>query len=196
MSEGSDQPTPARWEMLEDKLLQPCRVWELRERRYRHPSNGKEGNFYYINSRDWAIVVARTTSGGIVLVRQFRWGCDDLSWELPGGIIDTGEDPVEAGLRELEEETGYRAARGRLLGSCQPNPAILNNRCHIILAEDCSLSEAGTAWDEHEEMEVRVLPEAEVFEWARSGKIGHALAVVGLFYDKMEREADSSGSSR
>ena len=95
---------------------------------------------------------------------------------------------MEAGLRELQEETGYTAASGRLLGSCQPNPAILNNRCHIILAEDCCLSETGTAWDEHEEMEVRVLPEAEVFQWARSGKIRHALALVGLFYAKMDDE--------
>ena len=186
MSEDSPPSVPACWEMLEDRLLQPCRVWELRERRYRHPSNGKEGDFYYINSRDWAVVVARTKTGEIVLVRQFRWGCDDLSWELPGGIVDVGEDPVEAGLRELLEETGYAATGGRLLGSCQPNPAILNNRCHIILAEGCTLSGQGTAWDEHEEMEVQALPEAAVFEWARSGKIGHALALVGLFYAKLD----------
>ncbi len=189
MSGDSGQSAPARWEMLDDQLLQPCRVWELRERRYRHPKNGKEGDFYYINSRDWAIVVARTVNGEIVLVRQFRWGCDDLSWELPGGIVDTGEDPVEAGLRELQEETGYVAASGRLLGHCQPNPAILNNRCHLILAEGCRLSGEGTSWDEHEEMEVRVLPEAEVFEWARTGKIGHALALVGLFYAGMDNDS-------
>ncbi|PDH29508.1 MAG: NUDIX hydrolase [Puniceicoccaceae bacterium MED-G30] len=188
MSGDSEQSSPQTWDMLDDKLLQNCRVWDLRERRYRHPSNGKEGDFYYINSRDWAVVVARTVTGEIVLVRQFRWGIDALSWELPGGIIDTGEDPVEAGLRELREETGYRAMRGRLLGSCRPNPAILNNRCYIILAEDCSLSEEGTSWDEHEEIEVRALPEAQVYAWAQSGEIGHALALVGLFYAKMQKK--------
>ena len=186
MSEDSPPSAPACWEMLEDRLLQPCRVWELRERRYRHPSNGKEGDFYYINSRDWAIVVARTKTGEIVLVRQFRWGCDDLSWELPGGIVDTGEDPVEAGLRELQEETGYIAASGRLLGSCQPNPAILNNTCQVIFADNCRLHADGTDWDEHEEIEVRAIPEEEVMQWVRDCKIGHALALVGLMFYRLE----------
>ena len=98
MSGDSEQSSPQTWDMLDDKLLQNCRVWDLRERRYRHPSNGKEGDFYYINSRDWAVVVARTVTGEIVLVRQFRWGIDALSWELPGGIIDTGE------IKKLPEE--------------------------------------------------------------------------------------------
>ena len=71
---------------------------------------------------------------------------------------------------------------GRLLGHCQPNPAILNNRCHVIFADNCRLSEAGTDWDEHEEMEVSVLPEAEVMQWAKVCKVGHVLALVGLLF--------------
>ena len=187
MSGESDMNTPARWDLLDDKLLTECRVWDLRARRYRHPSNGKEGEFYYINSRDWAVVVARTVEGELVMVRQFRWGVDELSWELPGGIIDEGEDPVAAGLRELREETGYVAESGRLLGHCQPNPAILDNRCHIIFADNCRLSEEGTEWDEHEEMEVCALPEAEVMQWAKDCKIGHALALVGLLYYQLDK---------
>lgn len=188
MPEDSSQSTPSRWKMLEDTLLNSCRVWDLRARRYRHPKTGDEGEFYYINSRDWVVVVALPEEGGIVLVRQFRWGADALSWELPGGIIDEGEDPVEAGLRELHEETGYLAASGRLLGQCLPNPAILNNRCHLVLAEGCRLSEKGTQWDEHEEMEVRVLEEEEIFNWVKAGRIHHSLALTGLFYYKLEQE--------
>ena len=172
---------PPRWEILSDRLLNACRVWDLRERRYRHPKNGKEGDFFYLDSRDWVVVVARTLAGELILVRQFRWGADELSWELAGGIIDAGEDPVEAGLRELQEETGYVAARGRLIGRCRPNPAMLNNFCHIVLAEEVVLHESGTDWDEHEELEVRALPEATVMEWVRESKIGHALALNGLF---------------
>lgn len=188
-SNAQSSTAPERWDLIEDKLLTPCRVWELRARRYRHPSNGKEGEFYYLNSRDWAVVVGRTVDGKLVMVRQFRWGSDELSWELPGGIVDEGEDPVAAGLRELQEETGYIAESGRLLGHCQPNPAILNNRCHVIFADNCRLSGEGTDWDEHEEMEVRVIPEAEVMQWAKECQIGHALALVGLLYYKLELEA-------
>jgi 8-oxo-dGTP pyrophosphatase MutT (NUDIX family) len=187
MSELAHGSEPSRWELIDDQLLNPCRVWDLRARRYRHPNTGKEGEFYYIDSLDWVIVVARTTAGELILVRQFRWGADELTWELPGGIIDAGEDPVAAGLRELQEETGYQAERGRVIGHCRPNPAILNNFCHIVLAEDAELHQDGTDWDEHEEMEVRALPESTVLQWAKDSRIGHALALTGLLFYRLER---------
>ena len=85
---GTADKAPPRWDIVGDSLLQECRVWDLRSRRYRHPVSGNEGDFFYIDSRDWAVVVARTVEGALVMVRQFRWGSDELSWELPGGIID------------------------------------------------------------------------------------------------------------
>lgn len=187
MADEASGGTPPRWDLIDDTLLNPCRVWDLRMRRYRHPHNGKEGDFFYIDSRDWAVVVARTVDGELILVRQFRWGSDELSWELPGGIVDAGEDPVAAGLRELQEETGYVAESGRLIGHCSPNPAILNNTCQVIFADNCRLAEAGTDWDEHEEMEIRVIPEAEVLQWAKDCKIGHALALVGLMFYQLNK---------
>ena len=176
-----------RWDRLDDRLLNSCRVWDLRARRYQHPHSKKEGEFYYLDSRDWVVVVARTLSGSLVFVRQFRWGTDDFSWELPGGIVDAGENPVEAGIRELKEETGYVAGSGRLIGKCRPNPAILNNFCHFVYAEDCVYSEGATDWDEHEEIEVELISEATAFDWAREFKIGHALALNGLLFYQMNR---------
>lgn len=187
MADRINHEEPPCWDMVDDRLLRSCRVWDLRERRYRHPKTGQEGDFFYLDSRDWVIVVARTVAGELVLIRQFRWGSDELSWELPGGIIDAGEDPVTAGLRELQEETGYVAKSGRLLGRVRPNPAILNNFCHIVLAENVELSATGTDWDEHEEIELRVLPESTVMDWAREGDIGHALALTGLLFYQLDR---------
>lgn len=187
MAAHSSGQEPPRWEIVNDRLLNACRVWDLRERRYRHPNTGKEGDFYYLDSRDWVIVVARTLAGELVLIRQFRWGSDELSWELPGGIIDAGEDVVTAGLRELQEETGYAAKSGRLIGHARPNPAILNNFCHIVLAEEVELSVSGTDWDEHEEIEVRALPETTVMQWARECRIGHALALNALLFYQLDK---------
>lgn len=187
MSPNSEESAPPRWDIVDDTLLNACRVWDLRARRYRHPKNGKEGEFYYIDSRDWAVVVARTVDNELLMVRQFRWGSDELSWELPGGIVDEGEDAVAAGLRELQEETGYIAESGKLIGHCSPNPAILNNRCQVIFADNCRLSATGTDWDEHEEMEVRAIPEPEVLKWAKDCKIDHALALVGLMFYQLQK---------
>ncbi|WP_269522216.1 NUDIX hydrolase [Coraliomargarita parva] len=183
---GPEDELP-RWELLSDELSFQARVWDLRTRRYRQPLTGQEGDFYYLNSSDWAIVVARTKAGELVMIRQFRWGVDDFTWEFPGGVIDEGEDPVVAGLRELQEETGYVAQSGRLIGSCSPNPAILNNKCHVIFADQVELGETGTDWDEHEEIEVRIIPEAEVMDWARNNRIGHALAMMGLLYYQLNK---------
>jgi len=183
---------PAEWALLDDRLLTPCRVWDLRARRYRHPQRENDSEFYYIDSRDWVVVVARTLSGELILVRQFRCGSNALSWELPGGIIDSGEDPVEAGLRELQEETGFVTSKGRYIGRCRPNPAILNNQCHIVFADEAELSPSGTNWDEHEEIEVRALPEGDVLEWARNYTIEHALALTALLYYQFFKDRKES----
>lgn len=189
MSESASRDNKSeltRWDKLSDTLNFSCRVWELRTRRYRHPLAEKEGDFYYLNSRDWVIVVARTVTGELILVRQFRWGSDDFCWELPGGIMEAGEDPIEAGLRELREETGYVAKGGIVIGQCSPNPAILNNQCQVVFVDQCQLSEDGTEWDEHEEIEIRTLPEPDVMQWVAENKIGHALALVGLLYYRLK----------
>jgi 8-oxo-dGTP pyrophosphatase MutT (NUDIX family) len=189
---GTDprRDAPPKWEMLNDRPLYNCRVWELRERRYRHPKTGAEGDFFYLDSKDWVLVVARTRAGALILIRQFRWGSDALSWEVPGGIIDPGEDPVAAGLRELREETGYVATSGRIIGHARPNPAILNNYCHVVFVDGAEPDPAGTAWDEHEEIEVRALPQATVLEWVRTCQIGHALALNALLFFLLDQETD------
>ena len=125
-------------------------------------------------------MVALTPDGRLVLVRQFRFGRDDFSLEIPGGIIEAGEDPVAAAVRELAEETGFTGGRTRMLGSVHPNPAIQNNRCHLVLVEGAVRSQE-MAWDPDEEIAVSTAPVDEVLAWARDGRITHSLVLCGLF---------------
>lgn len=180
-SSPSDKPgPPARWEKLAERSLHATRVFDLRGARFRHPVRGTEQEFVVIDAPDWVIVLALTTDGRLVLVRQFRYGIDAFSLEPPGGIIDRGEDPVAAGVRELTEETGYTGKTARLLGRVHPNPAIQNNCCHIVLVEECSCTHP-LAWDADEEIEVATAPVEDVLAWARDGRITHALAVNALY---------------
>jgi ADP-ribose pyrophosphatase len=185
MSNGSS--TPAHWELKKDESYAKCRVFDVRKQHFIHPSRNLTGDFFVLNSPDWVNVVALTPDNGIVLVRQFRFGLRDLSWEVPGGIMEPDEDPVKTGLRELEEETGWQAQTGKLLASCSPNPAILNNRCHFVLATDLQFH-GKTAWDEHEDMQTAVFPEATVMDMVLEQKICHSLALNALMYFRAWRE--------
>lgn len=171
--------SPARWEKRGDRSLAETRVLDLREVRFRHPVRGTERDFIVINAPSWVVVVALTTDGQLVLVNQFRFGIDGFSLELPGGVMDPGEDPVAAGVRELGEETGFVGSRARLLGSVHPNPAIQSNRCHFVFVEQAARVN-GTEWDQDEEIEITTMPVAEVLAGARSGLITHALALNAL----------------
>src|SRR5881296_1537349 len=71
--------------------------------------DGVEREFEIKLEADTAVVLAVTDASEVVLVREFRPGVEELLLELPGGGVDTGEDPLEAARRELLEETGYAA---------------------------------------------------------------------------------------
>lgn len=174
----SSSPLPC-WEKGASRSLAVTRIFELRGVQFRHPARGTQREFAVIDAPDWVNVLALTPDHRLVLVNQFRYGIAAFSWEIPGGMIDPGEDPVAAGLRELQEETGYVGASARLLGSVNPNPAIMNNRCHLVFVESAART-GKPEWDDDEEIEVTTLPVDEVYAWARSGRITHSLVLNAL----------------
>lgn len=176
---SSASSSPSRWEKGASRSLATTRIFDLQGVQFRHPARGTEREFVVINAPDWVNVIALTPDHRLVLVNQFRYGTDAFSWEIPGGVIDLGEDPVAAGLRELQEETGFSGTRVRLLGTVHPNPAIMNNRCHLVLVEDAVRTTAQD-WDPDEEIEVETLPVEEVYAWAHSGRITHSLVLNAL----------------
>ncbi|MFA6287510.1 MAG: NUDIX hydrolase [Opitutaceae bacterium] len=176
---NSDSAQPSPWEKGASRPLASTRIFDVRGVGYRHPVRGTEREFIVIDTPDWVNVVALTPDHHLVLVNQFRFGIDGFSWEIPGGVIERGEDPVAAGLRELQEETGFVGKTARLLGSVNPNPAIMNNRCHLVLVED-AVRTAALEWDADEEIAVGMLPVDEVYAWAHSGRITHSLVLNAL----------------
>ena len=170
---------PLRWEKLSQKSQLRTRIFDVVGANYRHPARGTEREFIVIHPPDWVNVVALTPDDHLVLVRQFRYGIDEFSLEVPGGVMETGEDPVTAALRELREETGYTGAPAKLLGSVHPNPAIQSNRCHFVFVEAAVKSHA-IEWDADEEIHVTTQPVAEVLALARGGGIVHSLVLNAL----------------
>ncbi|HUR58541.1 MAG TPA: NUDIX hydrolase [Opitutaceae bacterium] len=170
---------PSRWEKLGSATQLKTRVFDVLGARFRHPARGTERDFVVMQSPDWVNVVALTPDDRLVLVRQFRFGVNEFSLEIPGGVMEAGEDPVTAGLRELREETGYTGAPAKLLGRVHPNPAIQSNTCHFVFVEAAMASHA-LEWDADEEIQVTTMPVAEVLALAHGGGISHGLVLNAL----------------
>lgn len=181
MSHSSPLP---RWQRLARRVLNRTKVLDLCGITYRHPVRETEREFVCVEAPDWVNVVAITTTGQVVLVRQFRFGTNEFSLEVPGGVIEPGEDPVVAGVRELAEETGYGGGTASLLGSLHPNPAIQNNRFHAVLVEGVSPVQA-LDWDPDEEMEHTLAPVPEVLRGIAEGRITHSLTVCAMMLHQL-----------
>jgi 8-oxo-dGTP pyrophosphatase MutT (NUDIX family) len=126
-------------------------------------------------------VIPLTDDGQVVLIRQWRQGSGDWTLEIPGGIIDSGETPLEAGARELGEETGYQAGQMISLGWVNPNPALFTNRCHTFLARGCRL--AGPArLEPSERIETLIRPVGDLPGLVSSGQIRHSLVLSALTF--------------
>jgi len=135
--------------------------------------------WFTLGLADWAVIAATTLDGRFILVRQHRAGVNDLTVETPGGIIDPGEDPRDAALRELREETGWEAAEAEPLGWVHPNAALQGNRCHLFFARGAQ-PVSGWSADPGEPAEPVLLTEPELRRALATMGISHALAVIAL----------------
>src|SRR5262249_43326183 len=154
---------PKPWERAARNRVLQTRVFGIDELKLRSPRDGREHPFYLMECGDWCNIVPITADQKVVMVRQHRYGTEEETLELPGGMVDPGENPLDAARRELHEETGYRAGELIFTGAIAPNPALQSNRTHSFLARDVRLDDsAERALDGGEDIEVALIPLAEV----------------------------------
>jgi 8-oxo-dGTP pyrophosphatase MutT (NUDIX family) len=167
------------WRRRTSETLFRHRLFELR-RELHASADERQREALVLEAPRWVNVVPVLPDGRVVLVRQWRFGIGAPTLELPGGMVEPGEEPALAAARELVEETGYRAGALELLGEVEPNPAFLSNRCATYLAT--GLVRVGDPeGDGEEEIVVELAAREELPALVATGEIRHALVVAALY---------------
>ncbi len=177
---------PQPWTKVSEGPEHDFHIFKIRTVQAADPRDGKAHSRVLLDAPDWVNVLALTEDDQAVMIRQFRYGTWSITLELPGGMIEPGEDVSVGCARELEEETGYRPAQMVPLGFCHPNPAIQGNKLHCFLALGCQRVSDG-APDATEDIAVELVPRAALAGLVRDGTITHSAVLAGLYLADLKR---------
>lgn len=175
------------WPILDSREIHDYAIFRTRSERVRSPKTGREHEVHLLAAPDWVNVLAFTPAREIVLVQQYRHGCRQVMWEIPGGMIAPDESPERAGERELLEETGYAGDPARRLAAIHPNPAFQTNLCHTVLVQNAQFAQSPSL-DAMEDIAVRLFPEEEFAAMVADGRISNALVVAADLWRRLWRE--------
>jgi len=177
------------WHHRSSEVRGDHRVFRVREDVNISPETGQPHTFSVIEASSWVNIIPITPAGNVVMIRQYRHGVRRTTLEVPGGIVDDGESPREAAIREMLEETGYVVDDADVseLGSVAPNPAILNNTCYSFIARGVRL-EAPQRLDGTEIIEVVEVPLEDIPHKILSGEITHSLVICAFHLMTIQRD--------
>ena len=178
------------WILRETKQVFASRPFNVDQKDYEKPDNKGEFTAYSLNLPNWVNIIGKVVEGPqkgkIILIRQYRFGTDQIELEIPGGVIDTGEEPEHAARREMEEETGFNVKCLKQIGMVAANPAIMNNHVYTFLAEITPTGQQHLDPDEIIENEFATMK--EIRNYLKTGKITNAYIVAAFHWLALHEE--------
>ena len=168
------------WKLLSSEYLVDAPWLKVAKETCELPNGKVIDDFYTLWQPDWVLILARTTEGKWVMTEQYRHGTGKIALEFPAGIIDKGETPEQAALRELQEECGYKGNSPRYLGVYPVNPDRHRGKFHVVFI-DGVVKGGSTHFDSTEDIESLLLSDEELQKKMADGSFNHPLQIAGYF---------------
>jgi|TARA_Y100000588_G_scaffold330289_1_gene367090 8-oxo-dGTP pyrophosphatase MutT (NUDIX family) len=140
--------------------------------------NGKSSNIEIVRHPGGAGILAIDKRGYVCLLRQYRYSIKDWIWEIPAGLIDRNEEPLNTAKRELREEAGLVAEEWKSLGSILPTPGFCNEK--IFLYEARTIRFVGSNPEAVEQIEIHWVTLSEALDMAVNNQIVDAKTIAIL----------------
>lgn len=169
-----------KWKTLSQKYLIEKPWLTARVDKVQLPTGVIIDEYYVLEYPDWVNTIAITKDGKFVFVRQYRYAIGKTVNELCAGVVEKGEDPMDAAKRELMEETGFGGGNWQEWMTISANPSTHTNLTHCYLATD--VEPLGKQHlDQGEDLEPRIFSREEVLDMLQKGEIWQALMVAPLW---------------
>ena len=169
-----------KWRVLRSEYLFKRPWLTARKDEVQLPDGRINPEYYILEYPDWVNVIAFTKDGQMILERQYRHALGRTNYELPCGVMEQGEEPLEAIKRELLEETGFGGGEWQHLMDLSTNSSAMNNMTHCFLATGVEKI-AEPHLDATEELEVHMLSREQVWELLNTNQFIQSLMVAPLW---------------
>ena len=140
--------------------------------------NGKKSVREIIRHPGAVCVIPVTDEGEVIMVRQFRYAFNKVLLEVPAGKLEPNEDPLDAALRELEDESGVMAKYVEHIGEIYTTVALIDEKIHVYLATGLTFKNAHP--DEDEFLEVEKIPLKTLVDMVMNGEIKDSKTQIAI----------------
>ncbi len=162
---------------ISSEVVYEGKIFYVEKRMVRLP-NGKEARRDIVVNPNATAIVALDDEDRVIMVKQYRESAGRIMLEIPAGKMDPGEDPETCAIRELREETGYRAKSLTKLMGMRVSPGFSSEIIYLFVARDLDLGEVDP--DEDEFVEVVKIPLKELVEMIMRGEIEDGKTIAGI----------------